>query len=103
MGFAVVDDGVILLYQVATGLRVVAITYNGGFNRSRLRFLAWILVCDKASSFATLTDGVARDGGGVALAKLPSVLRIYRDTVTADMKTAIKTAVADLLPVLLVG
>lgn len=33
-------------------------------------------------------------------AKLPSVLRIYRDTLTADMKSAIKTAVAELLPVL---
>ncbi|GMH09097.1 hypothetical protein Nepgr_010937 [Nepenthes gracilis] len=32
--------------------------------------------------------------------KLPSVLRIYRDTLTADMKSAIKTAVAELLPVL---
>ena len=29
------------------------------------------------------------------------MLRIYRDTLTADMKNAIKTAVADLLPVLL--
>lgn len=28
------------------------------------------------------------------------MLRIYRDTLTADMKTAIKTAVADLLPIL---
>lgn len=33
-------------------------------------------------------------------AKLPSVLRIYRDTLTTDMKTAIKTTVAELLPVL---
>ncbi|KAL7241753.1 hypothetical protein ACSBR1_014359 [Camellia fascicularis] len=33
--------------------------------------------------------------------KLPSVLRIYRDTLTAHMKTAIKTAVADILPILL--
>lgn len=33
-------------------------------------------------------------------AKLPSVLRMYRDTLTADMKTAIKNAVAELLPVL---
>ena len=33
-------------------------------------------------------------------AKLPSVLRTYRDTLTADMKTALKTAVAELLPVL---
>lgn len=33
-------------------------------------------------------------------AKLPSVLRIYRDTLTADMKSAIKTTVAELLPVL---
>lgn len=33
-------------------------------------------------------------------AKLPAVLRIYRDTLTADMKAAIKTAVAELLPVL---
>jgi len=29
------------------------------------------------------------------------VLRIYRDTLTADMKNAIKNAVAELLPVLL--
>ena len=29
------------------------------------------------------------------------MLRIYRDTLTADMKTAIKNAVAELLPVLL--
>lgn len=34
-------------------------------------------------------------------AKLPTVLRIYRDTVTSDMKTAIKSVVAELLPVLL--
>lgn len=33
-------------------------------------------------------------------AKLPSVLRIYRDTLTTDMKSSIKTAVAELLPVL---
>ncbi|CAJ1975661.1 unnamed protein product [Sphenostylis stenocarpa] len=33
-------------------------------------------------------------------AKLPSVLRTYRDTLTADMKSAIKTAVAELLPIL---
>lgn len=33
-------------------------------------------------------------------AKLPAVLRIYRDTLTADMKTAIKTAVEELLRVL---
>ncbi|XP_057465271.1 vacuolar protein sorting-associated protein 54, chloroplastic isoform X2 [Actinidia eriantha] len=39
--------------------------------------------------------------GLLRTAKLPSVLRIYRDTLTADMKNAIKTAVADLLPVLL--
>lgn len=38
--------------------------------------------------------------GLLRTAKLPSVLRIYRDTLTADMKTAIKTAVAELLPVL---
>lgn len=40
--------------------------------------------------------------GLLRTAKLPSVLRIYRDTLTADMKTAIKTAVAELLPVLVV-
>ncbi|KAG2689593.1 hypothetical protein I3843_09G145100 [Carya illinoinensis] len=39
--------------------------------------------------------------GLLRTAKLPSVLRIYRDTLTADMKTAIKTAVAELLPILL--
>lgn len=33
-------------------------------------------------------------------AKLPAVLRIYRDTLTADMKTAIKMAVEELLRVL---
>lgn len=38
--------------------------------------------------------------GLLRTAKLPSVLRIYHDTLTADMKTAIKTAVAELLPVL---
>ena len=38
---------------------------------------------------------------GYFQAKLPSVLRIYRDTLAADMKNAIKTAVADLCPVLL--
>ncbi|KAL9240224.1 hypothetical protein vseg_014469 [Gypsophila vaccaria] len=38
--------------------------------------------------------------GLLRTAKLPSVLRMYRDTLTADMKTAIKTAVAELLPVL---
>ncbi|GAB4824867.1 Vacuolar protein sorting-associated protein 54, variant 2 [Ancistrocladus abbreviatus] len=40
--------------------------------------------------------------GLLRTAKLPSVLRMYRDTLTADMKTAIKTAVAELLPVLVV-
>lgn len=30
------------------------------------------------------------------------MLRIYRDTLTADMKAAIKSAVAELLPILLV-
>ncbi|KAK8618221.1 hypothetical protein V6N13_132221 [Hibiscus sabdariffa] len=38
--------------------------------------------------------------GLLRTAKLPFVLRNYRDTLTADMKTAIKTAVAELLPVL---
>ncbi|XP_028755196.1 vacuolar protein sorting-associated protein 54, chloroplastic isoform X1 [Neltuma alba] len=38
--------------------------------------------------------------GLLRTAKLPSVLRIYRDTLTAEMKSAIKSAVADLLPVL---
>ncbi|CAJ2661613.1 vacuolar protein sorting-associated protein 54, chloroplastic-like isoform X1 [Trifolium pratense] len=38
--------------------------------------------------------------GLLRTAKLPSILRIYRDTLTADMKSAIKTAVAELLPVL---
>ncbi|KAF7851424.1 hypothetical protein BT93_L3965 [Corymbia citriodora subsp. variegata] len=38
--------------------------------------------------------------GLLRTAKLPSVLRIYRDMLTADMKTAIKTTVAELLPVL---
>ncbi|XP_038882117.1 vacuolar protein sorting-associated protein 54, chloroplastic isoform X3 [Benincasa hispida] len=40
--------------------------------------------------------------GLLRTAKLPSVLRLYRDAVTADMKTAIKNAVAELLPVLLI-
>ncbi|XP_048496751.1 vacuolar protein sorting-associated protein 54, chloroplastic isoform X2 [Beta vulgaris subsp. vulgaris] len=40
--------------------------------------------------------------GLLRTAKLPSVLRLYRDTLTADMKTAIKTAVAELLPVLII-
>nr|KYP37688.1 Vacuolar protein sorting-associated protein 54 [Cajanus cajan] len=38
--------------------------------------------------------------GLLRTAKLPTVLRTYRDTLTADMKSAIKTAVAELLPVL---
>lgn len=38
--------------------------------------------------------------GLLRTAKLPSILRIYRDMLTADMKTAIKTTVAELLPVL---
>ncbi|KAK6796384.1 hypothetical protein RDI58_004085 [Solanum bulbocastanum] len=38
--------------------------------------------------------------GLLRTAKLPAVLRIYRDTLTADMKTAIKTAVEELLHVL---
>uniref|UniRef100_A0A2N9H029 Vacuolar protein sorting-associated protein 54 C-terminal domain-containing protein n=1 Tax=Fagus sylvatica TaxID=28930 RepID=A0A2N9H029_FAGSY len=38
--------------------------------------------------------------GLLRTAQLPSVLRIYRDTLTADMKNAIKNAVAELLPVL---
>ncbi|CAI0393656.1 unnamed protein product [Linum tenue] len=39
--------------------------------------------------------------GLLRTAKLPSVLRIYRDTLTADMKTAIKNAVSELLPILI--
>ncbi|XP_077221669.1 VPS54 [Tasmannia lanceolata] len=38
--------------------------------------------------------------GLLRTAKLPSVLRIYRDTLIADMKTAIKTTVAEMLRVL---
>ncbi|CAH9121800.1 unnamed protein product [Cuscuta epithymum] len=38
--------------------------------------------------------------GLLRTAKLPAVLRMYRDTLTADMKTAIKVAVEELLPVL---
>ncbi|KAJ6950615.1 vacuolar protein sorting-associated protein 54 [Populus alba x Populus x berolinensis] len=37
--------------------------------------------------------------GLLRTARLPSVLRIYRDTLTASMKTTIKNAVAELLPV----
>ncbi|XP_047310439.1 vacuolar protein sorting-associated protein 54, chloroplastic-like isoform X2 [Impatiens glandulifera] len=39
--------------------------------------------------------------GLLRTARLPHVLRIYRDTLTADMKTSIKKAVAELLPFLL--
>uniref|UniRef100_A0A803PTV8 Vacuolar protein sorting-associated protein 54 C-terminal domain-containing protein n=1 Tax=Cannabis sativa TaxID=3483 RepID=A0A803PTV8_CANSA len=38
--------------------------------------------------------------GLLRTAQLPAVLRLYRDTLTADMKAAIKNAVAELLPVL---
>ncbi|KAL5699525.1 hypothetical protein ACHQM5_030412 [Ranunculus cassubicifolius] len=38
--------------------------------------------------------------GLLRTAKLPTVLRIYRDTLVADMKTAIKTTVAEFLPIL---
>ncbi|XP_060191814.1 vacuolar protein sorting-associated protein 54, chloroplastic-like [Lycium barbarum] len=38
--------------------------------------------------------------GLLRTAKLPAVLRLYRDTLTADMKTAIKMAVEELLRVL---
>jgi len=38
--------------------------------------------------------------GLLRTAKLPSVLRIYRDTLISDMKTSIKSTVAELLPVL---
>uniref|UniRef100_A0A7N0UJ28 Vacuolar protein sorting-associated protein 54 C-terminal domain-containing protein n=1 Tax=Kalanchoe fedtschenkoi TaxID=63787 RepID=A0A7N0UJ28_KALFE len=38
--------------------------------------------------------------GLLRTAKLPSVLRTYRDSLTIDMKSAIKNAVAELLPVL---
>ncbi|RAL53526.1 hypothetical protein DM860_015563 [Cuscuta australis] len=38
--------------------------------------------------------------GLLRTAKLPAVLRMYRDTLTADMKTVIKMAVEELLPVL---
>lgn len=33
-------------------------------------------------------------------AKLPTVLRLYRDTLTVEMKSAIKMVVSELLPVL---
>ncbi|KAF5811438.1 putative vacuolar protein sorting-associated protein [Helianthus annuus] len=39
--------------------------------------------------------------GLLRTAKLPTVLRVYRDTVTSNMKTVIKSVVAELLPVLL--
>ncbi|TQD88707.1 hypothetical protein C1H46_025718 [Malus baccata] len=45
----------------------------------------------RASSLMNGEDGEA---------KLPSVLRLYRDQLTADMKSAIKNAVAELLPIL---
>jgi vacuolar protein sorting-associated protein 54 len=32
--------------------------------------------------------------------KLPAVLRVYRDTLNTDIKAAIRTVVAELLPVL---
>lgn len=38
--------------------------------------------------------------GLLRTARLPAVLRIYRDTLTADMKAAFKAAVSELLPVL---
>lgn len=39
--------------------------------------------------------------GLLRTAKLPAVLRIYRDTLTTEMKAAIKSTVAQLLPILL--
>ncbi|KAG9441743.1 hypothetical protein H6P81_017597 [Aristolochia fimbriata] len=38
--------------------------------------------------------------GLLRTAKLPSILRLYRDTLVGDMKTAIKNTVAELLPIL---
>ncbi|KAL3522923.1 hypothetical protein ACH5RR_015757 [Cinchona calisaya] len=38
--------------------------------------------------------------GLLRTARVPAVLRIYRDTLTADMKTAFKAAISELLPVL---
>ncbi|XP_010449340.1 PREDICTED: vacuolar protein sorting-associated protein 54, chloroplastic isoform X1 [Camelina sativa] len=38
--------------------------------------------------------------GLLRTAKFPSILRMYRDTVTSEMKNAIKKAVAELLPIL---
>ncbi|VYS63249.1 unnamed protein product [Arabidopsis thaliana] len=38
--------------------------------------------------------------GLLRTAKFPSILRMYRDTLTSEMKNAIKKAVADLLPIL---
>ncbi|KAK4834474.1 hypothetical protein QYF36_023395 [Acer negundo] len=68
-----------------------AISSNGKYDKV-------ILDEEETSSFRDrllpLIIGLLRTG------KLPSVLRMYRDTLTADMKTAIKTAVAELLPVL---
>ncbi|KAK4742453.1 hypothetical protein SAY87_000454 [Trapa incisa] len=50
---------------------------------------------------SNLRDGILHIVVGLLrTGKLPSLLRIYRDMLTADMKTAIKTTVAELLPIL---
>jgi vacuolar protein sorting-associated protein 54 len=38
--------------------------------------------------------------GLLRTSKLPAVLRVYRDTLNTDIKAAIRTVVAELLPVL---
>ena len=63
--------------------------------------MAAVLALPKMEWAAESNFGLFSWHTGYFQAKLPSVLRIYRDTLTADMKNAIKTAVADLLPVLL--
>ncbi|EOA15956.1 hypothetical protein CARUB_v10004052mg [Capsella rubella] len=92
MRISIHDTGEIDVLILAAAKRRGSITSNGKtFDEVKLEEEDTSTLCDR---LLPLVIGLLRT------AKFPSILRMYRDALTSEMKNAIKNAVAELLPVL---
>ncbi|KAJ4974524.1 hypothetical protein NE237_007698 [Protea cynaroides] len=109
--------------QLATSMDSINSILSAEFMRASIhdtKVVDWVILSEVKAKASNLTNGkddeVKLDEeetanfhdrllplivGLLRTAKLPFVLRLYRDTLIADMKAAIKTTVAELLPVLI--
>ncbi|XP_043695603.1 vacuolar protein sorting-associated protein 54, chloroplastic [Telopea speciosissima] len=109
--------------QLATSLDSINSILSAEFMRASMhdtKDVDWLILSEVKAKASNLTNGKDEEVkldeeetanfhdrllpliiGLLRTAKLPAVLRLYRDTLIADMKTAIKTTVAELLPVLI--